>query len=63
MDHRIISLLFADDAVLFTFLNLNLQLVLRLFLAKCDVAGMRISTSKFNAIGLNRKKVACHFQG
>ncbi|KAI3351356.1 hypothetical protein L3Q82_005899 [Scortum barcoo] len=47
-NHRISSLLFAD-----------LQHLLGRFAAECEVAGMRISTSKSEAMVLNRKRVAC----
>lgn len=37
----------------------DLQLVLGLFAAKCEEAGMRISTSKFEAMALSWKGVEC----
>ena len=43
---QIPSLLFADMVVLLASTNSDLQLTLGGFAAKCDVVGMRISTSK-----------------
>ncbi|KAI3359764.1 hypothetical protein L3Q82_014135, partial [Scortum barcoo] len=40
----------------------TLQHVLERFAAECEVAGMRISTSKSEAMVLNRKRVACPLQ-
>ena len=57
--HRISSLLFADDVVLLAPSGQDLQHVLRRFAAKCEAAGMKISTSKSEAMVLYRKKVAC----
>ncbi|KAI3373584.1 hypothetical protein L3Q82_022181 [Scortum barcoo] len=50
-NHRISSLLFANDD--------DLQRVLGQFAAKCEVARMRISTSKSVAMVLDWKRVAC----
>ncbi len=61
-DHRISSLLFADDVVLLASSGLDLQRALGRFAAECDVAGMRISTSKSEAMVLARKRVACPLQ-
>ncbi|KAK3518550.1 hypothetical protein QTP70_001608 [Hemibagrus guttatus] len=58
-DHRISSLLFADDVVLLAPSSLDLQHALGHFAAECEAAGMRVSTSKSEAMVLNRKKVAC----
>ena len=58
-DHRISSLLFADDVVLLASSNLDLQHALGRFAAECEAAGMRISTSKSEAMVLDRKKVVC----
>ena len=58
-DGRVSSLLFADDVVLLAPSNSDLQLLLGRFAAECEVAGMRISTSKSEAMVLDRKKVAC----
>ncbi|TWW74022.1 hypothetical protein D4764_14G0000230 [Takifugu flavidus] len=58
-DLRITSLLFADDVVLLASSARDLQLSLDRFAAACEAAGMRISTSKSEAMVLNRKKVEC----
>uniref|UniRef100_A0A671XIN0 Reverse transcriptase domain-containing protein n=1 Tax=Sparus aurata TaxID=8175 RepID=A0A671XIN0_SPAAU len=60
--HWISSLLFADDVVLLAPSSQDLQHVLGRFAAECEAAGMRISTSKSEAMVLNRKKVACSLQ-
>ncbi|TWW81825.1 hypothetical protein D4764_01G0016400 [Takifugu flavidus] len=54
---RIGSLLFADDVVLLASSARDLQLSLDRFPAACEAAGMKISTSKSEAMVLNRKKV------
>ncbi|KAK3527908.1 hypothetical protein QTP86_011240 [Hemibagrus guttatus] len=61
-DHRISSLIFADDVVLLAPSSLDLQHALGCFAAECEVAGMRVSTSKLEAMVLDRKKVACTLQ-
>ncbi|KAI3357457.1 hypothetical protein L3Q82_015500, partial [Scortum barcoo] len=55
------SLLFADDVVLMmASSSQDLQrVVLERFAAECEAAGMRISTSKSEAMVLDRKRVAC----
>ncbi|TWW63118.1 hypothetical protein D4764_03G0001260 [Takifugu flavidus] len=53
------SLLFADDVVLLASSARDLQRSLDRFATACEVAGMRISTSKSEAMILNRKKVEC----
>ncbi|KAI3363638.1 hypothetical protein L3Q82_001271 [Scortum barcoo] len=58
-NHRISSLLFADDVVLLASSSQDLQHVLEWFAAECEAAGMRISTSKSEAMVLDRKRVAC----
>ncbi|KAI3370427.1 hypothetical protein L3Q82_025187 [Scortum barcoo] len=60
-NHRISSLLFADDVVLKASSSQDLQHVLERFAAECEAggAGMRISTSKSEAMVLDRKRVAC----
>ncbi|KAI3362441.1 hypothetical protein L3Q82_012244 [Scortum barcoo] len=58
-NHRISSLLFADDVVLMASSSQDLQHVLERFAAECEAAGMRISTSKSEAMVLDRKRVAC----
>ncbi|KAI3369286.1 hypothetical protein L3Q82_007539 [Scortum barcoo] len=49
-NHRISSLLFADDVVLLASSSQDLQHVLERFAAECEAAGMRISTSKSEAM-------------
>ncbi|KAK3514795.1 hypothetical protein QTP70_032195, partial [Hemibagrus guttatus] len=61
-DHRISSLIFADDVVLLAPSSLDLQHALGCFAAECEVAGMRVSTSKSEAMVLDREKVACTHQ-
>ncbi|KAK3528617.1 hypothetical protein QTP70_006030 [Hemibagrus guttatus] len=61
-DHRISSLIFADDVVLLAPSSLDLQHALGHFAAECEAAGMRVSTSRSEAMVLNRKKVACTLQ-
>ncbi|KAK3553774.1 hypothetical protein QTP70_009300 [Hemibagrus guttatus] len=61
-DHRISSLIFADDVVLLSPSSLDLQHALGRFAAECEEAGMRVSTSKSEAMVLARKKVACTLQ-
>ncbi|KAK3507766.1 hypothetical protein QTP70_000218 [Hemibagrus guttatus] len=61
-DHRISSLIFADDVVLLASSGLDLQHALGCFAAECEAAGMRVSTSKSEAMVLDRKKVACTLQ-
>ncbi|TWW61291.1 hypothetical protein D4764_05G0013810 [Takifugu flavidus] len=56
---RIASLLFADDVVLLAPSARDLQLSLDRFAAACEAAGMKISTSKSEAMVLDRKKVEC----
>ncbi|KAK3517140.1 hypothetical protein QTP86_003932 [Hemibagrus guttatus] len=61
-DHRISLLIFADDVVLLASSGLDLQHALGRFAAECEAAGMRVSTSKSEAMVLDRKKVACTLQ-
>ncbi|KAI3377437.1 hypothetical protein L3Q82_008415 [Scortum barcoo] len=61
-NHRISSLLFADDVVLMASSGQDLQHVLERFAVECEAAGMRISTSKSEAMVLDRKRVACPLQ-
>ncbi|KAK3536643.1 hypothetical protein QTP86_015444, partial [Hemibagrus guttatus] len=61
-DHRISSLFFADDVVLLASSGLDLQHALGRFAAECEAAGMRVSTSKSEAMVLDWKKVACTLQ-
>ncbi|KAI3373048.1 hypothetical protein L3Q82_006401 [Scortum barcoo] len=55
-NHRISSLLFADDVVLLASSSQDLQHVLERFAAECEAAGMRISTSKSEAMVLDWKE-------
>ena len=50
---QIPSLLFADDVVLLASSNSDLQLSLAWFATKCQAVGMRISTSKSEAMVLS----------
>ncbi|KAK3548817.1 hypothetical protein QTP70_020700, partial [Hemibagrus guttatus] len=61
-DHRISSLIFADDVVLLAPSSLDLQHALGRFAAECEAAGMRVSTSKSEAMVPDREKVACTLQ-
>ncbi|CAM4608815.1 unnamed protein product [Leuciscus chuanchicus] len=61
-DHTISSLLFADDVVMLATSGQDLQHALGQFAAECEAAGMRISTSKSEAMVLSRKRVACPLQ-
>ncbi|KAK3558768.1 hypothetical protein QTP86_028769 [Hemibagrus guttatus] len=61
-DHRISSLIFADDVVLLASSGLDLQHALGRFAAECEAAGMRVSTLKSEAMVLDRKKVVCTLQ-
>ncbi|KAK3545441.1 hypothetical protein QTP70_007640 [Hemibagrus guttatus] len=61
-DHRFSSLLFADDIVQLAPSSQDLQHVLGYFAAECEAAGMRISTSKCEAMVLDRKKMSCTLQ-
>ncbi|KAI3357036.1 hypothetical protein L3Q82_003671 [Scortum barcoo] len=51
-----------NDVVLMASSSQDLQHVLGRFAAECEVAGMRISTSKSEAMVLDRKRVACPLQ-
>ncbi|KAI3355717.1 hypothetical protein L3Q82_004305 [Scortum barcoo] len=53
------ALLGSNDVVLMASSSQDLQHVLERFAAECEAAGMRISTSKSEAMVLNRKRVAC----
>ncbi|KAI3355947.1 hypothetical protein L3Q82_004493 [Scortum barcoo] len=52
-----------DDVVLMASSSQDLQHVLERFAAECEAAGMRISTSKSEAMVLDRKRVACALSG
>ena len=58
-DLRIASLLFADDVVLLASSHRDLQHELGRFAAECEAVGMRVSTSKSEAMVLCRKPVDC----
>uniref|UniRef100_A0A671TUB9 Endonuclease/exonuclease/phosphatase domain-containing protein n=1 Tax=Sparus aurata TaxID=8175 RepID=A0A671TUB9_SPAAU len=58
-DHWISSLLFADDVVFVAPSSQDLQHLLGQFAAECEADGMRISTSKPEAMVLDWKKMAC----
>ena len=58
-DLKIASLLFADDVVLMASSAVDLQRSLDRLTAECEAAGMRISTSKSEAMVLSRKPVDC----
>ena len=60
---QIPSLLFADGTVLLALSNSDLQLSLEPFAAECQMAGMRISTSKSKAMVLSWKRVDCPLLG
>ncbi|KAI3360677.1 hypothetical protein L3Q82_002543 [Scortum barcoo] len=62
-NHRISSLLFADDVVLLASSSQDLQHVLERFAAECEAAGMRISTSKSEANGTRPEKGGCALSG
>ncbi|KAK3542976.1 hypothetical protein QTP70_008512 [Hemibagrus guttatus] len=61
-DHRISSLIFADDVVLLAPSSLDVQQALGRFAAECEAVGMRVSTSKSEAMVLDQKKVTCTLQ-
>ncbi len=58
-DLRIVSLLFADDVVLLASSHCDLQHAVGQFAAECEVVGMKVSTSKSEAMVLCQKKVDC----
>ncbi|KAI3377234.1 hypothetical protein L3Q82_009145 [Scortum barcoo] len=53
------SCIAGNDVVLLASSSQDLQRVLERFAAECEAAGMRISTSKSEAMVLDRKRVAC----
>jgi len=61
-DLRIGSLLFADDVVLMASSGRDLQLSLERFATECEAAGMGISTSKSEAMVIDRKRVECNLR-
>ena len=56
---RVTFLLFVDDVVLLSSSSQDIQLALKRFSAKCEVAGITVSSSKSEALVLNQKKVEC----
>ena len=56
---QISRLLFADDLVLLAFSVSGLQLAINGFAVVCDIAGMKISTSKTEILHLSRNRVQC----
>lgn len=54
----VLSLLFPDDVFLLASSSYDHQLVLGWFASKCEVPGMRISTSKSEVMALSRKRAA-----
>jgi len=58
-DLSIASLLFVDDLILLTTSDRDLQHALGRFAAECEAVGMRVSTSKSEAMVLCRKMVEC----
>ncbi len=61
-DHTFSSLLFADDVVLLAPSDQDLRNALGRFAAEGEAAGMRINTSKSEAMVISRKNVACPLQ-
>ncbi|KAK3539573.1 hypothetical protein QTP70_010272 [Hemibagrus guttatus] len=59
---RSLVLIASYDVVLLAPSSLDLQHALGRFAAECEAAGMMVSTSKSEAIVLDRKKVACTLQ-
>ena len=59
---KISRLLFADDLVLLASLESGLQHALNGFADACDIAGMKISTSKTEVLHLSRNPVQCSLQ-
>ena len=49
---RVVSLLYVDDAVLLASLHPDLLQALERFAVKCEAVGMRVSTSKSEAVVL-----------
>ena len=59
---KISRLLFADDLVLLDSSESGLQHTLKGFVAACDIAGIKISTSKTEVLHLSRNPVSCSLQ-
>ncbi|KAK3514042.1 hypothetical protein QTP70_002494 [Hemibagrus guttatus] len=62
-DHRISSLIFADDVVLLAPSSLDLQYALGHFAAECEATVMRVNTSKSEAMVLDPEKGGLHPPG
>lgn len=62
-DLGILSTIFVDMLVLLVSLNTDLQLTLESFVAKCEAAGMRISTSEFEGRVLCWKRMNYSLHG
>ena len=60
--YKIRRLLFADDLVLLASSESGLQCELNGFAASCDIAGMKMSTSKTEVLHLSRNLVQCFSQ-
>ena len=60
--HKISQLLFRNNLVLLVFSESGLQHALNCFAAACDIAGMKISTSKTEPLHLSRNSVQCSLQ-
>ena len=56
---KISRLLFADDLVLLAFSDSSLQHAIHGFAASCDIAEIKISTSKTKVLHLSRNPVQC----
>lgn len=56
---RISSLLFLDDSVLLASLGRGLQLAPGWFASKCEVAGMKMSTFKSEAMVFSKERAEC----
>lgn len=54
-----ITLVFSDGGVLLASLNSELQHALGQFVAECEVARIRLNTSKSEALVLSQKRVVC----
>ena len=59
---KISRLLFANALVLLAFSQSGLQLAFNDFAAACDIAEMKISTSKTEVIHISRNAVQCSLQ-
>lgn len=62
-DIQIASPLFADDVVLLTSSDRDLQHALGWFAAECEAVGVSVSSSKMGAMVLCQKSVDCSLKG